>query len=93
RDLLLELLPRYFPNQYKIHGSGSGMHIILELCDVNFTSELVNRIKENGAYIVPVEDHSLMKGKHLNQIILGYAHLSPEEMEQGLTIIRRSIEQ
>lgn len=93
RDLLLELLPRYFSNQYRILGDASGMHILLELHGVDFTTKLVQRIKENGVYVVPIEDHSIIKGKHLNQIILGYAHLSPEEMEQGLSIIKRSIEQ
>lgn len=88
REHMTELLNRYFPDQYRIHGGSAGMHAVLELEDIIFTPELIKRILNAGVYVVPVEEHAIVKGLHKNQIILGYAHLTPHEMEEGLKRIR-----
>jgi GntR family transcriptional regulator/MocR family aminotransferase len=41
-----------------------------------------------GVDIYPVERHAIVKGLHLNEIILGYSHLSPEQIEQGIGKIK-----
>lgn len=84
REILLSLLDQYFPGQVKVHGAPVGMHIVAEFDQITFSPELIERLKAAKVAIVPVENHTLVKGKHLSQIILGYAHLSPERMEQGL---------
>lgn len=91
RDLLLELLDQYFPNQYRVLGDSAGMHMILDLSGIEFSPDLVQQIRDSGVYVVPVEEHSLMKGLHLNQIIMGYAHLTRQDMELGLQRIRSAI--
>lgn len=88
REHMTELLNRYFPNQYRIQGGSAGMHAVLELQDVIFTPELIKHIRDNGVYVVPVEEHAIVKGHYENQIILGYAHLSLQDMEEGLRRIR-----
>jgi GntR family transcriptional regulator/MocR family aminotransferase len=35
-----------------------------------------------------IEKHAIEKGKHNNQIILGYAHLCEEEIKKGLLIMK-----
>jgi len=84
RDHLLELLDQYFPSQYRVLGGSAGMHFILDLSGIVFSPDLVQRIRDAGVYVVPVEEHSIEKGLHLNQIIMGYAHLTRQEMELGL---------
>lgn len=91
RELLLELLPRYFSGGFTVHGESAGMHIVLELPGVSFTPDLTKRIRDAGVYAVSVEEHAVVKGLHSGQIILGYAHLTRQEMELGLGIIRDTL--
>ncbi len=80
---LITLLQSYFSDQIKIYGENAGMHFVAEFKDVDFAPELVRQLFNAGIYIVPVEDHSLTKGIHKNQIILGFAGLSYAQMEKG----------
>lgn len=91
RDLLLELLDQYFPGQHRVYGEAAGMHIILELPGIDFTPDLVRRIREAGVYIVPVEEHAIEKGRRSNQLIMGYANLSRGDMEHGLNVIKSAV--
>lgn len=91
RDLLLELLDQYFPGQHRVCGESAGMHLILELPGIEFTTDKVRRIREEGVYLVPVEEHAIEKGRHTNQLILGYANLSRRDMEYGLQVIKAAV--
>ncbi|MPM63953.1 HTH-type transcriptional regulatory protein GabR [bioreactor metagenome] len=90
RGRLLELLDQHFAGRVRIYGGTAGMHVVAEFQDAVFTPELIQRIRTAGAYLVPVEKHSVLGG-HENQVILGYAQLSPEEMERGLLMIKSCI--
>lgn len=81
---LVALLQSCFSDQIKIYGENAGMHFVVEFKDVNFTPELVRQLFKEGIYIVPVENHSLTKGIHKKQIILGFAGLSYAQMEKGI---------
>lgn len=91
RDALLALLEQYFPRQIHIYGAGAGMHVVAAFDGVAFSPSLLQHIKAAGVYMVPVENHAIKKGQHLNHIILGYAHLTPAEMEQGLARLKQII--
>ncbi len=92
RDILLELLETYFPGRVTVYGATGGMHVTAKFEGVIFTESLINRIGEEGVYVVPVERHALLKGKHADEILLGYAHLDPEEMRKGLERIKKVLE-
>lgn len=89
RCSLLELLEAHFPGQVSIYGKSAGMHIVAGFDGVVFSPELMQRIQDAGVYIVPVENHSLIQGKHLDQVILGYAQLNQDEMAEGLSRLKR----
>lgn len=91
RNLLLELLHAYFGELVHIHGTAAGMHIVAEFDGVNFSEERMQRLLSSGVYIVPVERHSLIKGAQENQIILGYAGLTNQDMLRGLDLLKREI--
>ncbi len=88
---LLALLEKYFPGQVRIYGDAAGMHVVAGFHEVVFTPELIRRIRNTGVYLVPVEKHSALGG-HVDQVILGYAQLDPEEMEKGLIKIKNCID-
>lgn len=92
RDFLLSLLDKYFPGQVKVYGTPAGMHFVAEFDGVVFSQDIIQRIKKNGTNVIPVEYHALIKDKHASQIILGYAHLDPIKMEQGIIRIKSVLE-
>lgn len=90
-DLLIELLHEYFGSQVSIHGASAGMHIVAEFDNVEFTEQRINELLNSGVYVVPVERHSLTKGSHANQIIMGYAGLTRDDLIFGLDILKKAI--
>lgn len=91
RDDLLGLLHTKFKEKVKIYGYQAGMHVVAEFENITFTPERIHQLYESGIYVVPVEKHSIVKGTHQNQIILGYAKLTNEEMEKGLEILKNEL--
>jgi Transcriptional regulators containing a DNA-binding HTH domain and an aminotransferase domain (MocR family) and their eukaryotic orthologs len=91
RDNLIILLQEYFGEKVKIYGTRAGMHLVAEFKDIVFNVEIINAMLESGIYIVPVENHSAVKGIHTNQIILGYAQLSRENMVRGLEMLKAAV--
>ena len=92
RDCLLELLHTRFGARVRIQGSAAGMHVVAEFEGVTFTEERIRRLLRSGVYVVPVENHSLTKGNHTNQIILGYAGLTKEAMTRGLDLLKTELD-
>lgn len=92
RNCLIELLHDSFKDRVRIHGASAGMHVVTEFDGVTFSEERIRRLFQSGIYIVPVENHSLTKGNHTNQIILGYAGLTREAMSHGLALLKAELE-
>lgn len=88
RDALLEMLDAMFGDRVEVSGGAAGMHVTAKFRGADFSPELISRALEKGLYLVPVEHHALVKGGHTGEILLGYAHLGPEEMERGLTNLK-----
>lgn len=88
RDLLRDLLPRYFGNRVSISGTAAGMHLIAAFEGVSFPEDRVKRLRQAGVYLVPVSAHSLIQDSHPGQVILGFASLTQEDMERGLALLK-----
>lgn len=93
RDYLLSLIHRLFGGKVSVYGFQAGMHIVAEFEGVVFSAETIQQILYRGVYVVPVEKHALLSGKHSNQIILGYASLCYDDMEKGLEILKEVLEE
>lgn len=91
RDYLLELLPAYFGDQVSLHGANAGLHIVAEFNNITFTKETTKRLLQSGVYIVSVDQHSLPKGSHANQIILGYGGIGKPDILVGLNRLKEEI--
>lgn len=92
RDHLLTLLDTCFADEVKVYGYRAGMHVVAEFKNIVFTPEIMRRLFKAGIYTVPVEKHAIIKGGHQNQIILGYAQISLDEMQRGLEILKSQLQ-
>ncbi len=92
RDCLLELLHTRFGEHVRIHGAAAGMHVVAEFEGAAFTGERIRRLLQSGVYVAPVENHSLTKGNHAHQIILGYAGLTTDAMARGLDLLKAELQ-
>ncbi len=88
RDILIAGLKEYFPGQVKVMGEMAGMHVVAEFSGMVFTREAMQELEKAGVNAISVEEHALIKGNHQNQIILGYAHLNPADIEKGLARLK-----
>ncbi|AHN23639.1 PLP-dependent aminotransferase family protein [Lysinibacillus varians] len=91
RDFLIDCLHTTFSNKIKILGYSTGLHLVVEMQNIHFSSALLQKIEQFGVKVYPVEDHSISKGKHNNQIILGFGHLKKDEIQEGITRLFRAI--
>lgn len=92
RKQLIAELNAKFPGEFHIKGQTAGLHVLASFFDTIFTEELIRRISSCGATVYPVEDFSFQnRGRHCNEIIMGYAHLHPSEITQGVEILERVI--
>jgi GntR family transcriptional regulator/MocR family aminotransferase len=92
RDLLIDLLGSAFPGSIRIFGETAGMHLVAEFEGIVFSPETLERLRRARVAVVPVEEHAMNKGKHLGRAILGYAHLAPELLREGVVRLRRALE-
>lgn len=92
REHLIAELKKNFEGEYEIYGQAAGLHVIVHFHHIEFTDDLVNQLKEAKVKIYPVADYSINhRVEHQNEIVMGYAHLSPEEITEGVEIIKNLV--
>ena len=88
RSRLLDELSRCFPDEFCILGHATGLHLVVRFHNITFTEETEKELRDKGVCIYRPEPFYLDKSlSHNNEIIMGYSHLSYEEMTQGIDII------
>lgn len=91
RDTLVNSLVRHFPD-CTILGQAAGMHLVVEFHSIKFTKKLIRWIQEESSVkIYSVDHYSILKGKHLNKIVMGYGSLAPEKIELGVKNLKDAI--
>ncbi|PLR76267.1 GntR family transcriptional regulator [Bacillus sp. V3-13] len=91
-DHLKKCLVKEFGTQVKVSGDSTGLHLIAEFPNIEFSSQKVNEImKEYKVKIYPVELHTIRKSTHQNKVILGYGNLTLEEIEEGIDRLSKAI--
>lgn len=91
RQTLIDNLDINFPNEYIVKGQAAGLHLVAEFKNITFTEEVLKKIMEQEVKVYPVEKYALKKENHMNKIILGYGHLSIEEIEEGVKRLKKAI--
>ncbi len=89
---LLQCLQKQFGSSFAASGQAAGLHMIAECPGIQFTDIVLANMRAHGVLAVPVEHHSLRRaGAHAHQLILGYAHLSEQAIERGITALHTAL--
>jgi GntR family transcriptional regulator/MocR family aminotransferase len=91
RQEVINSLNINFPNEYVVKGHAAGLHLVAEFKNVSFTKEVLKEIMQEKVKVYPVERYAIHKGRHSNKIILGYGHLSIEEITEGIKGIKKGV--
>jgi GntR family transcriptional regulator/MocR family aminotransferase len=91
RNALIVSLRNHFPGEVKILGDSTGLHLVAEFANVEFSDEMLRRVEQHQVQIYPVEIHAIEKGKHCNQVILGYGNVSPADIEVGIARLKAAL--
>lgn len=92
RQTLLQVLKETFIQGYRVWGDAAGLHLTLEFPDICFDNEFTKRARQYGICITPVEYHSIVKGKHMNKLLLGYGHLELSEIREGILLLHEFLD-
>ncbi|HEY8500239.1 MAG TPA: PLP-dependent aminotransferase family protein [Clostridia bacterium] len=88
---LIQSLHSAFESRIKISGANAGLHVLVTFPNHDFCPEDLKKLYENGVAVDWVEDYAIQKGFHRNQLVLGYGNLQPEEITQGVEIIKGTL--
>lgn len=83
RNLVCDIFERDFPGA-KLKGINAGMHARVVLRDRKADSAFVENCRKAGIVVYPVSAHASNPGIERNDFILGYGHLSFDEISEGL---------
>lgn len=84
RQYLIAALQHRFGEEVRIYGEAAGLHIVAAFPAVSFTPDVLAALAEAGVRVYPVEEHAIVKGKHLDKIIIGYGNASEAQIEEGV---------
>lgn len=91
REYLIKKLIENFGKKVEILGDSIGIHLCARFKGINFTRDYLIFLESQGVKVYSVEEHSIIKGKYKDTIILGYGILSKDDIEKGVSILRKSI--
>ncbi len=91
RDCLIRMLRALFPEQARVSGASTGLHLIAEFEGIAFDPDLTERCREAGVVVYPVENYAARKGWHRHKLVLGYGHLNESQIQEGIRRLKRGI--
>ncbi len=90
RKQLIGSLTEAFGDQLTISGEFAGLHLLVTF-DRDLTERDLMRMKTVGVEADSVEEYTLVKGRHSNQLVLGYGALRPEQIKEGVSRLYKAL--
>jgi GntR family transcriptional regulator/MocR family aminotransferase len=87
RKVLLESLEETFGRGWNAYGDSAGLHVVIDFPERRFDEAFKNKCLQNGLYITPLESYCIKKGRHQSKLLMGYGHLEPDELKQGVVLL------
>jgi len=92
-DLLLEQL-RPFLKDFELSGEHAGLHVLLKSKRGLTEWELVSRAAEMGVKVYPMSEAYITTEEstrpETHTVILGYGNLSPEQIREGISLLKKA---
>ncbi|WP_346988601.1 PLP-dependent aminotransferase family protein [Bacillus sp. SW7] len=87
RDRLVFEIEKYFSNHVEVIGEDSGLHILLKVHNGMREEELIKEAAKYSIKIYPVSTYYKADTAPENVVLLGFAILSEEEIEQAIQLL------
>ncbi|MCO5387534.1 PLP-dependent aminotransferase family protein [Desulfosporosinus sp.] len=87
RQVLLDSLAETFGSEWIAYGDSAGLHVAIDFPGRRFDEAFKSSCLKNGIYITPVESHCLEKGRHQSKLLMGYGHLEPDVIRNGVGLL------
>ena len=91
RQALLDALKISFGSGWQPWGDAAGLHLAIQFPGMRFDDAFHKACLEHNVYITPVERHCIQKGSHLDKLLLGYGHMTPEEIQHGVSLLAQAM--
>lgn len=90
--ILVNALIEQFGGKVAILGDKAGMHLVAVFEGSVINDKMYDKLYQNGLKLARIEDHTAYPERFLNKIMIGYGHLSEEEIVKGVAILAEQLE-
>jgi GntR family transcriptional regulator / MocR family aminotransferase len=87
RQALMDALKDCFGSGFSTCGDAAGLHAAIRFFGFRFDENFQALCLARGIRAVPLETHCIVKGQHCDELVLGYGHLEPDEIEKGVRLL------
>lgn len=91
RQSLVFALKEQFGDSCDICGDAAGLHLAVRFPGKIFDGDFQAYCRSRGVVISTMESHSIIKGNHMDQLLLGYGHLEREEIPAGIRLLAEAM--
>lgn len=92
RKALLESINNIFGDSVRPWGDASGLHVALQFPGAEFGDRFMHDGREAGIRAYPLTHYCPAPDIHKDKLLLGYGHLSREQIQEGIRALRRLME-
>lgn len=92
REILLQSIEEMFGDAIKLWGDASGLHIALQFAGMEFGEEFFHKCREAGIRVSSVTQYCPVNNCHRDKLLLGYGHLSHEEIKEGIKELHKVLQ-
>ncbi len=87
REALMKAMRVAFGGMCQPLGDGAGLHVAVRFPGIRFNEEFVAKAREAGIRVATVEQYAIEKGRHLDELVLGYGHLEERAIAEGVDLL------
>ena len=91
RNVLLESLENTFGDSVRPWGDASGLHVALQFPGFEFGEQFAFHCRDAGIRVSPLTQYCVSRNDHKDMLLVGYGHLSPEQIQEGILALHQLI--
>ena len=91
RQALVCALQAAFGDQCAVCGDAAGLNLAASFAGMRFDASFQRHCLERGVVVSTMESHCIVKGQHEDQLLLGYGHLTLEEIASSVHLLAACI--